>query len=425
MAERRGGERRGRGGGAPAGEDRAGLAPRRGALRLLLAVAGGRALSDAEAVLDGLPPEDRARARRLATGALREAGRLDAWLAPRVRRAPPPAALAALRLGAHEIGGGAAPHGVVNACVTLVGEDRAAAPARGLVNALLRQLAAEPGALAALPVPPAPPWLRARLVAAWGEEATAAIEAAHLAGAPLDLTARENPEALAATLGAELLPTGSLRLAPGAQLSALPGFAEGAFWVQDAAAALAVPLLDPREDEAVLDLCAAPGGKTLQIAARAARATALDLSAERLGRVRENLERTRLPARIVEADALDFAEGGSATGTIRRHPDLSHLRDGSGLSALVELQRRLLDHALSLLAPGGRLVFATCSLLPEEGEEQVRAALDRHPGLALERVVPPGAEPFATEWGLRTRPDLWGERGGLDGFFMARLRRGP
>lgn len=422
-------------------EDRAGLAPRRAALRLIDAVTGeGMLLSDARAsaIVAGLPPEGRARAQRLAAETLRAIDRADAWMAPRLRRPPPAAVRNALRLGAVELGSGEAPHGVVNAIVTLVGEGKRTAGLVGLANAVLRHLAREgQAAWDLLPPSRLPDWLRARLVTAWGEEGTLAIEAAHRAAAPLDLTARGDPSRLALAVGGEVLPTGSVRLqsdVPGQQVTALPGYQEGEFWVQDAGAALAVPLLAPLKGERILDLCAAPGGKTLQIASAGAQVTALDQSAPRLERLRDNLARTSLVARVVAGDALDFRESGwdgilldapcSATGTIRRHPDLPHARDGQEIEGLVALQARLIDHALGLLRPGGRLVFATCSLLPEEGEEQVAAALGRHEGVALD---PPEVPGVPVEWraggGLRLLPPHWADRGGIDGFFMARLRR--
>lgn len=419
-------------------EDRAGLGPRRAALRLLDAVTGeGMLLSDARAaaLVAGLPPEGRARAQRLAAETLRHLSRADAWLAPRLRKPPPLTVRNALRLGALEIGQGEAAHGAVNAVVTLVAEGPRTQGFRGLANAVMRQLAAEgPEAWAALGPPHLPDWLRQPLIAAWGGAAVRGIEAAHAAGAPLDLTARGDPAALAGALGAELLPTLSLRLPGGAQVTALPGYQEGEFWVQDAAAALPARVLAPSPGERVLDLCAAPGGKTLQLAAMGAEVTALDISAPRLERLRDNLARTGLRARVVQGDALEFDEGGwdailldapcSATGTIRRHPDLPQARDGSEMPALLELQARMIDRALGLLRPGGRLVFATCSLLPEEGEDQAEAALARHPGLEAERPEAPGIEEgWRTALGLRTRPDHWAGRGALDGFFVARLRR--
>jgi 16S rRNA (cytosine967-C5)-methyltransferase len=233
-----------------------------------------------------------------------------------------------------------------------------------------------------------------------------------------------------------MLPTGSLRLAEAGQITALPGYAEGAWWVQDAAAALPARVLDPRPGERVLDLCAAPGGKTLQLAAAGAEVTALDISGPRLARLRENLERTRLTAEIVVADALHWQPDAlfdavlldapcSASGTIRRHPDLPFVKTGAELPDLVTLQAALIDRALGFVKPGGRLVYCTCSLLPEEGEAQLEAALVRHAGLTVER---PEAAGIDTAWitaqgGLRLRPDYWANRGGMDGFFIVRLRK--
>jgi 16S rRNA (cytosine967-C5)-methyltransferase len=230
------------------------------------------------------------------------------------------------------------------------------------------------------------------------------------------------------------LPNGSIRLAHSGQISALPGYASGDWWVQDAAASMAARLLNAQPGEAVLDLCAAPGGKTMQLADAGARVTALDISAPRLERLRENLARTGLQAEVVVADALEWAPATtydailldapcSATGTIRRHPDLPHVKDGSDLPALISLQAALMDRALGWLKPGGRLVFCTCSLLPEEGEHQLTAALSRHPGLSVLRPDLPGIAP---EWitpagGLRLRPDHWADLGGMDGFFMVCL----
>ena len=413
-------------------------AARQAAIRLLDQVLGqGRLLSECLSAggLEGLAPGERARAQRLAGATLRGLERADRLLARHLRRPPPLTVRNALRLGAVELGTGAAAHGVVNAMVEIVGRHRRHGHLRGLVNAVLRRIATEaPQAWAQLPVPRLPGWLRAPLVEAWGGPAVAAMEAAHFAGAPLDITPK--PGCRPALPGARVLPTGSLRLAAPGQVSALPGYAEGHWWVQDAAAAIAARVLAPRPGEAVLDMCAAPGGKTLQLAAAGAEVTALDISERRMERLRENLARTGLAARLVVGDAL--AHRGSydailldapcsATGTIRRHPDLPHAKDGADLAGLVALQARLLDHALALLKPGGRVVFCTCSLLPVEGEVQVERALSRHPGLRAERaaLALPGIEPdWITEaGGLRLRPDYWPDLGGMDGFFVACLRK--
>ncbi|NEY89972.1 RsmB/NOP family class I SAM-dependent RNA methyltransferase [Tabrizicola oligotrophica] len=406
---------------------------RAGAVALLNAVLGeGRLLAQAldEPGFAGLSPADRARAQRLATETLRAIEPADKVLKPLLRKAPPLPVLNILRLAVVELAGGAAPHGVVNEAVGLARSSRKTGHLSGLVNAVLRQL---PEELALTPVQKMPRWLRQPLVHAYGREIVTAIEAVQAMAPPLDLTLRtgaEPPEG-------EALPTGSLRLADRAQVSTLPGYEAGGWWVQDAAAALAVPLLGKVQGLRVLDLCAAPGGKTLQLAAAGAQVTALDISGPRMTRVQENLGRTGLAADCVVADALQWAPATpfdaivldapcSATGTIRRHPDLPFVKDGSEIAGLVELQAKLLDRALGWLRPGGRLVYCTCSLLPEEGEAQLAAALARNPGLRVIAPTVQGLDPawITSEGGLRLRPDHWAEKGGMDGFFMACLQVG-
>ncbi len=407
------------------------LAARLGGLRLLAHVLrDGRMLGDGASGLSGAPA---ARALRLAGLVLRHMGRADALLKRRMQRQPAARVRDILRLAVVELFvDGAAPHGVVNDAVAMARMSPRTSKQAGLVNAVLRGLDEAEAEWAALPAPTLPPWLRKPLAKAWGRDRLEAIEAAHLVPAPLDLT----PKPGATIPDADILPTGSLRLA-GGQVSTLPGYAEGAWWVQDAAAAMPVRLLGDVSGLRVLDLCAAPGGKTMQLAAGGARVTALDLSEGRLSRVSENLARTGLDAEIVVADALDWSPDApfgaivldapcTATGTIRRHPDLPHLREARDVEALTTLQYRLLDRALDWLAPGGRLVFCTCSLLPVEGEHQVSAALKRHPDLVAEAPDPAafGLPPeTASTHGLRLLPDLWPERGGMDGFYMAVLRR--
>jgi 16S rRNA (cytosine967-C5)-methyltransferase len=286
---------------------------------------------------------------------------------------------------------------------------------------------------AGLPPQHLPRWLRQPLVHAWGREAVTAIEAAQAVPPPLDLTLKPGapvPE------GAAPLPTGSLRLADPGQVTALPGYAEGDWWVQDAAAALPVRLLAPTPGLRVLDLCAAPGGKTMQLAAAGAEVTALDISGPRLERLAANLARTGLSATVVTADALVWTAPEpfdavvldapcSASGTIRRHPELPFIKDGSDMPVLLELQARLIDRALEMVRPGGAVIYCTCSLLPDEGEAQVLAALARHPGLVVEPGLPEGVPESwqSSEGGLRLRPDFWADRGGIDGFYIARLRK--
>lgn len=408
------------------------------AVQLLGQVLGqGRLLSEAMSggAWDSLAPAERAAAQRLAQEVLRNLERCDRVLKPHLRKAPPLFVRNVLRLGAWELCTGGAAHGVVNEAVQLVGADRKAHSMKGMVNAVLRKLAAEgPAQWTKLRVPRLPRWLRDPLASAWGGKPVAAMEAAHLAGAPLDLTAKRDPAALAERLGGELLPTGSVRLIDAGQVTALPGYDEGAWWVQDAAAALPARLLGDVAGLEVLDMCAAPGGKTMQLAAAGAKVTALDLSETRMARVTENLARTGLSATTVTGDAMEH-EGSydailldapcSATGTIRRHPDLPHARHGEGITELIGLQEAMFDHALRLLRPGGRLVFCTCSLIPDEGECHVEEALARHPGLEVLPAEAPGIEDRwrSAEGGLRLRPDFWAERGGMDGFYMAHLRK--
>ncbi len=389
----------------------------------------GRMLEDVSAA--DLPPAERARALRLAATTLRHLEPADRLLDRHLRKAPPLAVRNVLRLAVVELAQGAPAHGVVNAAVEIMRQGKRTAHFAGLVNAVLRALPAS-GLFDGLPPQRLPRWLRQPLVHAYGREVVTAIEAVQAAEPPLDLTLRPGfpaPEG-------EVLPTGSLRLVSPSQVSALPGYEAGGWWVQDAAAALPARLLDVRPGERVLDLCAAPGGKTLQLAATGAEVTAVDISAPRMARVEANLKRTGLTARTVVADALHWQPEApfdailldapcSATGTIRRHPDLPFVKDGSDLAGLTALQAQLLDRALGWLKPGGRLVFATCSLLPEEGEGQLATALERNPGLTVERPDLPGV---AKDWwtpagGLRLRPDYWSDKGGMDGFFMARLRR--
>ena len=409
--------------------------PRRVAVTLMSGVTGeGRPLNTMERQLDRLPPAGRAEAHRLATEALRWAARSDRLLGPHLRLKPEEPVMNALRLALYEVFEARVPaRAAVHAAVDLAPQSK-----RGLVNGVLRNILRREPDWAALPLPGIPKWLRKRLVAAWGKEAVAAMEAVQARVPPVDLTVKDDPAGWADRLGGALLPTGSVRLASAKQISALPGFADGAWWVQDAGAALAAKMLAPEPGSHVLDLCAAPGSKTMQLAAMGADVTALDMSEHRMKRVAQNLARTGLSAKPVTADALDWTPDApfdailldapcTATGTLRRHPDLGYAKDGGGLDDLVALQAALLDRALGWLKPGGRLVYCTCSLLPEEGEAQLAAALVRHPDLTVEDRLPEGADPAwrAPRGGLRTRPDHWADRGGIDGFFIASMRKSP
>jgi 16S rRNA (cytosine967-C5)-methyltransferase len=392
----------------------------------------GRAIAEGGGTLAGLEAAERARALRLAVEALRWAPRADRLLGPHLRLRPEDVVMNALRLAIYEMHeAGVPPHGAVNAAVAIVPKSKA-----GLVNAVLRNVGRRGTDWASLPVPGVPKWLRKPLVAAWGKAAVGAMEAVHAAGAPLDLTVKGDAARWADRLNGEVLPTGSVRIKDAGQVSAMPGFEAGEWWVQDAAAALPARMLGNVTGERVLDLCAAPGGKTMQLAAAGAKVTALDVSEARLGRLRENLARTALKAEIVLADALTWTPETpfdailldapcSATGTLRRHPDLGYVRDLTALEILVPLQAAMLDRALGWLKPGGRLVYCTCSLLPDEGEAQRDAVLARSPQLSVGEMHPEGvpAEWVAPGGGLRLRPDYWAERGGIDGFYMVLLQK--
>ncbi|UWR22202.1 RsmB/NOP family class I SAM-dependent RNA methyltransferase [Sulfitobacter sp. S190] len=418
-----------------------GVNARKSAVYLLDQVLGeGKLMSEllGAGALDHLPADDRARAQRLAQDTLRGLERADRILQKHLTKYPPLTVRNALRVGTVELCTGTAAHGVVNAMVTFVSGHKRLGHIKGLVNAVLRKVAAEaPDVWVARRAPRMPKWLRGPLVEAWGADAIAAIEKVHFAGAPLDLTARDDAQAVAAALdGAEVLPTGSVRVPNAGQVSAMPGFEEGAWWVQDAAAALPAMILDAQPDELVADLCAAPGGKTMQLATTGAEVRAVDDNPSRMGRVKENLARTGLRARTFIKDARQFKgefdailldAPCSATGTIRRHPDLPFAKDGSEFAGLMALQEELLDHAWSMLKPGGRMVFCTCSLLPDEGEVQIDEALERHADMRVDAdaLDLPGIDPawISSEGGLRLRPDYWSDIGGMDGFYIALLRK--
>lgn len=431
-----------------------GLAARIAAQHLLGAVLTERRAFDdaftaeiATGALAGASPRDRAFARLIVTTALRHLGEIDRALAglietPLPKRARPVQNI--LRAAAAEmLFLDVKPHAAVDMAVEAAAHDETAQHFKALVNAVARRIAREGKSLIvhldaerlALP-----DWLWESWTKTYGEEETRAIIRAQFAEPPLDLSVlRETETALwAERLGGATLPTGTLRLARAGRIEQLPGFDEGAWWVQDAAAALPTRLLGDIAGEDVLDLCAAPGGKTAWLAARGAHVTALDRSRPRLGRLEDNLARLHLEATIVTADAAIYAPGRqwekilldapcTATGTARRHPDVPHLKTPADRDRLVLLQARLLAQAATLLAAGGTLVYCTCSLEPEEGPMQVENFLKTHPDFERRPIAPselPGFRECLTAGGdLRTLPCHLGAQGGLDGFYAARLVR--
>jgi 16S rRNA (cytosine967-C5)-methyltransferase len=405
----------------------------------------GLALRDALArtpSFSALSGRDRAFARAMATATLRRVGGIDAIIARFLQKPLPETAAhgrAMLRIGAAQLLlMDTPPHAAVGETVEAANRTREARGFAKLINAVLRKVAAEGPALLAAQPPGAdlPAWLFTRWRATYGAETAAALALSLRDEPPLDLSVKEDAAGWAAKLNAMLTPTGALRLRDVDSLGALPGFAEGAWWVQDAAAALPVRLLGDIRRKTVLDLCAAPGGKTLQLAAAGGIVTAVDRSDERLDRLQENLARARLEAKVLARDALDLRTREpfdaalldapcSATGTLRRHPDVAWLRRPNDIRTLSELQTQLVDAAAKMVKPGGLLVYAVCSLEPEEGPAVADHALkngwSRKP-LASGEIA--GADEFLTAEGdLRTLPSHWPEIGGLDGFYAVRLVR--
>lgn len=391
-----------------------------------------------------LKPAEKARAQSLAASVLRHLEPIDAVLANFLEKAPPLKLRNALRMAAVEmLVDGIADHAAVDAAVEITRAAQKTAHLIGLSNAVARRVAREGPALwQDHAVQSLASWLAKPVIKNFGRDALRGIEAAHAKGAPLDLTFASDSvrDAMATELNGSVTPTGSLRLTGHHQVSALPGYEDGQWWVQDAAAAIPARLLGDVAGQHILDICAAPGGKTLQLAAAGAQVTALDLSGFRLKRLRENLSRTGLQADIVEADALLWQPDQkfdavlldapcSATGTIRRHPDLPFAKMGVDLAPLFELQSNLIDRALACLKPGGRMIYCTCSLLPREGERQIADALLRHPQLTVDEIdlsaLGLDAAWRTEDGGVRLRPDYWPEIGGMDGFYMTRLSNGP
>jgi 16S rRNA (cytosine967-C5)-methyltransferase len=398
--------------------------------------------------LTALAERDRALARKLVATVLRRLGTLRHLLATALERGFPsdaPRVESILLIGAAQIFWLDVPdHAAVDLSVRLAQADRRAARYPGLVNAVLRRMARDGrAALAGLDMAAldTPKWLMKRWNGAYGRSRAHAIAAVHGEEPPLDLTVKQDPEGWAARLRGRVVATGTVRVVAHGPVSLLPGYAEGAWWVQDAAAALPARLFGDVAGLKVVDLCAAPGGKTAQLAAAGAQVTALDRSPARLVRLADNLARLGLTAETVSADALEWQAEPfdavlvdapcSSTGTIRRHPDIPWLKHESDVATMAALQSRLLDRAAALVRPGGTLVYCTCSLEPEECEAQVVALLARMPGLVRRPIAAAevgGQAEFVTKAGdLRTLPCHWADpdprMAGLDGFYAARLTR--
>ena len=398
-------------------------------------------LDDAlDPALTGLEDRDRRFARAIATTTLRRLGQIDARIDRCLDRPLPKSAAPArdaLRIGAAQLLYMDVPaHAAVDGSVALL---PASSKFRGLTNAVLRRIAREGTGDDGEPISAAmPDWLWQSWAAAYGDAEAAAIVAAQLNEPPIDITVKAEGAEWAKRLDGNLLPTGSIRRRGAGGIQELPGYADGAWWVQDAAAALPARLLGAGPEQTVIDLCAAPGGKTAQLAATGASVIAVDRASSRLARLRQNLERLGLQAETVAADAAAWRPDNaadavlldapcSATGTIRRHPDVAWLKTPGDVEKLAGVQSRLLRAAVDMVKPGGLLVYCVCSLQPEEGPQQIEALLNK--GAPVERE-PTSADDVGnltdliTPAGdLRTLPSHLADIGGMDGFYACRLRR--
>lgn len=404
--------------------------------------------SAGDAAYRALPPRDRRLVHAIVATALRRHGEIGAVIDRLIERPLPRRTgdlrrtleIAAAQLLFMEL----ADHGVVSVALAQLDADRNARHFKGLANAVLRRIARERGTICA-DLDSArlntPDWLWQRWSEHYGEASARAIAEAHLVEPSLDLSVKSDPAAWAQRLGGIVLPTGSVRLVPSGAIDDLPGYSEGAWWVQDAAAALPARLLEPLGGMRVADLCAAPGGKTATLAHAGANVTALDSSAARLKRLQANLSRLGLEAETVASDLLQWTPGEtydrvlldapcSATGTIRRHPDIARLKRPQDIAALAALQARMIDRAVALLRPGGVLVYCTCSLEAEEGERQFEDAVARHPLTPLPVAaaeIGGLAEAITPQGTVRTLPchlpNAEPRLAGLDGFFIGRCRK--
>jgi 16S rRNA (cytosine967-C5)-methyltransferase len=417
-----------------------GLPARRAALAIVSGVLRRRRALDSQLDdLKTLAPRDAGFARALASQTLRHMSLADAVLREFMEKPLQPhkagAAHEILLLGACELLIlKVAPHAAVDAANQLAAKDSKAVHFKPLINAVLRRTAREgEGILAKLDTARlcTPDWLWTRWTAQFGEATARAIAEAHLREAPVDIVTKPGDAPDSESLFGNVR-----RLTAEGRIEELPGFAEGNWWVQDAAAALPALLLGDVTGKKVIDLCAAPGGKTMQLAARGAEVTAVEIDATRADRIRENLARTKLHAEIVQGDVRDYDGKAplvlidapcTATGTIRRHPDLPWIKGAADVTVSAAAAYEILEAGAAMVEPGGTLVFAVCSLEREEGEEQIAVLLDAHPEFARAPVTP--EELFGhSEWitadgDLRTLPCHMSDKGGMDGFYAARLRR--
>ena len=393
-------------------------------------------------ILKNLKPNEKAFVQRLVMDTLRNLDRCDRLLKKYLKKDPKLRIKNILRLGLTELVTGGASHAIVNEAVNYAASNKISRPMKGLVNAVLRKLSSygieewnKDESISRLPR-----WLRDPLINAYGKKTVIEIEKIQSFTPPIDITLKD-PSKIhnwAKELEGRIVFQESIRLESGKQISALPGFKEGDWWVQDIAASIPIRLLGNLSGKKVLDLCAAPGAKTLQLASLGADVTAVDISASRLELLRENLQRCGLEANIIESDAFNIVDKFdivlldapcSATGTIRRHPDLAYCKDGSDFFELIEMQSKLLDHASSIVEDNGLIIYATCSLLPDEGECRIEEFLTRNDQFVIkkpneiDKIIP---EAWVMNLGdIRITPASSNEKDGLDGFYICYLQKKP
>lgn len=416
------------------------LNSRRAALNLICKVTDQKIMinsinADSSSELLNCDELEKRAAMRLTLDYLRNFGPSSTLIKLYVKKTPPKGVLNILQLGVVELCvNKRAAYGVVNDAVNLTHELNGGSAFSGLVNAVLRKVAKDGSERWSKLRPSSlPAWIARPIKKQHGKTIQKAIEKAHSVIPPIDLTLKKSgPSPLPE---GKLMPNGSLRVRGGA-VSSYTGYNEGNWWVQDAAASMPVQLLGDISNKKILDICAAPGGKTMQLADGGACVTALDVSESKMNRVQQNLKRVGLKADLIVSDALKWHSKKkfdvvlldapcSATGTIRRHPDLPFVKTEKNLADLINIQKRLLDCAVNYLKPGGELIYCTCSLLFSEGEDQIEEFLLNNPNMFASKI---NLESFGLpkEWeslhsSLRIRPDYWKEFGAIDGFFVSKL----
>ncbi len=427
----------------PKKAEKSGLKSRLVAFEILKLVASGRYLDEAMRKAALLEPRDRGFVRLLVTSCLRRGGQINGMLAQAMSK--PPAgrardAIHILRMGVAQLMFlETEAHAAVDSTVSLM---RAAGFERmtGLANAVMRRLTREGGDMLARTAVEdnCPDWMLRSWQAQYGEARTRAVLEMAMTPPPLDITPRNDAADWATRLDGELIDGRTVRRGFDGDPTALAGFEDGAWWVQDAAAALPAALLGDIAGQHVVDLCAAPGGKTAQLVAAGATVTAVDNSKPRLDILKANMKRLGMDADLIRADGRGFRPGGkvdavlidapcSATGTLRRRPDVLHHRAIADLDGLAAIQRELITRAAGWLAPGGRLIYATCSLQHEEGEAVITDVINAMPGrIAIDPISAEEASSFApalaSQGWLRILPSDFAAMGGVDGFFIARLQ---